>query len=290
MTTTEVITFLRHFNRWRRGDDSIPQPQPGMASKAIDAACDHIERLEQEIYGWRNKWECAVELAALAEFELSKKTNKMTDTPETDNLARGNHVVPTEFAQDLERKLRRARDTVHRLRKQRAIARNFGAQMERERDESLYDATQETLKVSALKSQWITVRQERDEARDLSAALQLKCNMMQAALDDWDNAVKHVEADHADEVHCGCVPVLRKLLTEARVAFAIATDRCVEAQSNERAARAKSDRAEKMLRTAAAKADQYRKAIQDIAALDTSQDASPQQCAAVLLAMNALDQ
>jgi hypothetical protein len=28
----------------------------------------------------------------------------MTDTPETDNLARGNHVVPTEFAQDLERK------------------------------------------------------------------------------------------------------------------------------------------------------------------------------------------
>jgi hypothetical protein len=27
----------------------------------------------------------------------------MTDTPETDNLARGNHVVPTEFAQQLER-------------------------------------------------------------------------------------------------------------------------------------------------------------------------------------------
>jgi hypothetical protein len=29
----------------------------------------------------------------------------MTDTPETDNLARGNHVVPTEFAEQLERKL-----------------------------------------------------------------------------------------------------------------------------------------------------------------------------------------
>jgi len=27
----------------------------------------------------------------------------MTTTPETDDLARGNHVVPTEFAQDLER-------------------------------------------------------------------------------------------------------------------------------------------------------------------------------------------
>ncbi len=31
-----------------------------------------------------------------------------------------------------------------------------------------------------------------------------------------------------------------------------------------------------------------RKALEDICALDTSQDASPQQCAAVLLAMNAL--
>jgi hypothetical protein len=27
----------------------------------------------------------------------------MTNTPETDNLARGNHVVPTEFAEHLER-------------------------------------------------------------------------------------------------------------------------------------------------------------------------------------------
>jgi len=28
----------------------------------------------------------------------------MTDTPETDDLARGNHVVPTEFAEQMERK------------------------------------------------------------------------------------------------------------------------------------------------------------------------------------------
>jgi hypothetical protein len=27
-----------------------------------------------------------------------------TDTPETDDLARGNHVVPTEFAEQMERK------------------------------------------------------------------------------------------------------------------------------------------------------------------------------------------
>jgi len=58
----------------------------------------------------------------------------MSDTPETDSLALGNHVVPTEFAQGLERQLRKARDYVFRLRKQRAINRNFGEQMERERN------------------------------------------------------------------------------------------------------------------------------------------------------------
>jgi hypothetical protein len=57
-----------------------------------------------------------------------------SETPETDGLARGNHVVPTEWARDLERQLRKARDTVYRLRKHRAIARNFGEQMERERN------------------------------------------------------------------------------------------------------------------------------------------------------------
>lgn len=33
----------------------------------------------------------------------------MSDTPETDNLARGNHVVPTEWAEQLERERDEAR-------------------------------------------------------------------------------------------------------------------------------------------------------------------------------------
>ena len=33
-------------------------------------------------------------------------------------------------------------------------------------------------------------------------------------LDDWHNAAKHVDADHPDEVHCGCVPILRKKNTD----------------------------------------------------------------------------
>jgi hypothetical protein len=39
----------------------------------------------------------------------------MTDTPETDDLARGNHVVPTEFAQHLERERDEARNEIEGL-------------------------------------------------------------------------------------------------------------------------------------------------------------------------------
>jgi hypothetical protein len=39
----------------------------------------------------------------------------MSDTPETDNLARGNHVVPTEFAEQLERERDEAREEIEML-------------------------------------------------------------------------------------------------------------------------------------------------------------------------------
>ena len=48
-TTAEIITFLRAFNRWRRGDEDLEQPDARKAGEAIDAACAHIERLEQEL-------------------------------------------------------------------------------------------------------------------------------------------------------------------------------------------------------------------------------------------------
>jgi hypothetical protein len=47
MTCAETIAFLRDLNRWRRGDDSIPQPQPDAAGEAIDAACTYIEQLNE---------------------------------------------------------------------------------------------------------------------------------------------------------------------------------------------------------------------------------------------------
>lgn len=43
--------------------------------------------------------------------------------------------------------------------------------LERERDEALYDATQETIKNSTLKSHWITACQERDQWRECAEKL-----------------------------------------------------------------------------------------------------------------------
>jgi hypothetical protein len=40
---------------------------------------------------------------------------ELSDTPETDNLARGNHVVPTEWAEQLERERDEARAQIGKL-------------------------------------------------------------------------------------------------------------------------------------------------------------------------------
>jgi hypothetical protein len=41
--------------------------------------------------------------------------NKVSDTPQTDDLARGNHVVPTEWAQQLERERDEARELAEQM-------------------------------------------------------------------------------------------------------------------------------------------------------------------------------
>ena len=65
----------------------------------------------------------------------------MNDTPETDAFIDSlnddwdyEFAALTAHARKLERERDKARDMVLRLRKQRAIARNFGQQMDRERD------------------------------------------------------------------------------------------------------------------------------------------------------------
>ncbi len=43
-STAEIITFLRAFNRWRRGDEDLEQPDARKVGEMIDAACDYLEQ------------------------------------------------------------------------------------------------------------------------------------------------------------------------------------------------------------------------------------------------------
>ena len=47
MTPAETTTILRNFNKWRRGNENIPQLDAREIGKAIDAAVEMIERLEE---------------------------------------------------------------------------------------------------------------------------------------------------------------------------------------------------------------------------------------------------
>jgi hypothetical protein len=52
---SQNVNFLRTFNRWRRGDETLEQPSPRVVGEMIDAACDEIEQLTQqrdEARGW----------------------------------------------------------------------------------------------------------------------------------------------------------------------------------------------------------------------------------------------
>jgi len=60
----------------------------------------------------------------------------MNDTPQTDNLARGNHVVPTEFAQELEMERNHAQEGLARAGLIIAQMQKNADELERERDEA----------------------------------------------------------------------------------------------------------------------------------------------------------
>jgi hypothetical protein len=72
---SQTVNFLRTFNRWRRGDETLEQPSPRVVGEMIDAACDEIEKLRAEtiveeldneyLRGLLDEWrECAAGLAS----------------------------------------------------------------------------------------------------------------------------------------------------------------------------------------------------------------------------------
>ena len=108
----------------------------------------------------------------------------MSNTPETDDFFFRVDIdwdMEVEFARRLERERDEARELhTKALREREATEKEVYAMLER-----------------AQKAE-----RERDEAMEM--------------LENWEDSAAHVEEDYPDEVHCGCVPVLRKLLHDAR--------------------------------------------------------------------------
>jgi len=53
--TKELSAQIRQFNRWRRGDETLEQPQPAEIGLMLDAAADRLEELEREVAVWKQE-------------------------------------------------------------------------------------------------------------------------------------------------------------------------------------------------------------------------------------------
>lgn len=50
------VERLRQYNRWRRGDDNLPQPEPKELGELLDGIADRLEVLEREHSEFFEKW------------------------------------------------------------------------------------------------------------------------------------------------------------------------------------------------------------------------------------------
>lgn len=55
-TDAKELSFqIRQFNSWRRGNETLEQPQPAEIGLMLDAAADRLEELELELAVWKHE-------------------------------------------------------------------------------------------------------------------------------------------------------------------------------------------------------------------------------------------
>ena len=87
-------------------------------------------------------------------------------TPRTDDLARGNHVVPTEWAEHLERELYEANKELHKQLVRYDQLFDEAEKIRIERDEALMDRANGDIATMTI-NHYERILRERDEAREL---------------------------------------------------------------------------------------------------------------------------
>ena len=89
----------------------------------------------------------------------------MSDTPETDDLARGNHVVPTEWAQQLERERDDARESLKHITEYGTEEINAAVELRQKLATALVERDEAREKLSAA---WQSMRDSQDEVLRLT--------------------------------------------------------------------------------------------------------------------------
>ena len=49
-----LVSEVRRYNAWRRGDESQEMPEPKRIGEALDALCDRVEELEEVVRAARH--------------------------------------------------------------------------------------------------------------------------------------------------------------------------------------------------------------------------------------------
>ena len=126
----------------------------------------------------------------------------MSDTPETDDLARGNHVVPTEWAQQLERERDEARIDAQKSKAYKRVLKQTNLR-QTERIRYLEGATNH-----ACGTPLSVALRERDEAREKAERYRLEANaiMMQRdeARENMDQEMKFHHRTHSELIETQC--------------------------------------------------------------------------------------
>ena len=91
-------------------------------------------------------------------------------TPRTDDLARGNHVVPTEWAEHLERELYEANKELHKQLVRYDQLFDEAEKIRIERDEALMDRANGDIATMTI-NHYERILRERDEAREMAQQL-----------------------------------------------------------------------------------------------------------------------
>jgi len=188
-----------------------------------------------------------IEITKGSENPVAEFFSSPSRTPNTDDLARGNHVVPTEWAEQLERERDEAR---HKL--ELCMAANSDvARIAKERDEARKDAAQLADRLSGLElrttEELARMERERDEAqKELSSihrwiernhadgfidSLTYSQNL-ERVTDNWYDRLDRLEVDAGR---------FEKERDEAREAFKISYNERVQMELDRNEARSKYD-------------------------------------------------